>query len=350
MCLIHYFNKLIMTSKIFILLGLYIILTNGLSCMQQYECQSVTVDYNYAGCYAGECKCIIELGFSGNATTLSKCDCLPPSSVYWLNNLPYCLNYIESVNFKLANTRNELLKNKIITLYNQILWPSAAVLAQQIATHSLTGELFQLFDTNVEGVIDPLGKVNGFEGTAEYFIGSVWTGLTRVTSLYFSHLVAENNKVSINIDIHFGRYDNTTTSVFFDLYNLTQTGIFTFNDDNKIQKMNLVIRNLGLTVNSFNQNTLETIQNICQTILFGAKCNATFDPLGYYTDMNDCVNYLSTIEYGSWDNVRQNTTVCRAYHRLLAILRPHVHCPHVGKTGGNMCITYTADDLYLEQF
>src|SRR6185295_15401621 len=93
----------------------------SLSCNEQYQCLSVTNDYNYIECFNNLCKCRFDLGFSGEATTISKCNCMPPFSVYWKNNIPYCIRYEDAVIYQLNKTRNELLKSKVKELYNNII-------------------------------------------------------------------------------------------------------------------------------------------------------------------------------------------------------------------------------------
>jgi len=131
-------------------------------------------------------------------------------------------------------------------------------------------------------------------------------------------------------------------------YNLTQSGSFTFNSANQIQSMDLIIHNLGFAVNGINTpaNTL----GVCEAILFAANCNSVMDPAGFYTDVNDCVTFMNSISFGSWDNLRTNSVSCRTYHAILAIARPQVHCPHAGKTGGGVCVDVPYTSLYNEQF
>jgi len=57
-------------------------------CTEQWECISVTDDYNYVSCSNGQCSCKADLGFSGSATAEDRCGC--DGSVYWGNGVPYC--------------------------------------------------------------------------------------------------------------------------------------------------------------------------------------------------------------------------------------------------------------------
>ncbi|KAF9021325.1 hypothetical protein BDZ89DRAFT_1071557 [Hymenopellis radicata] len=57
-----------------------------------------------------------------------------------------------------------------------------------------------------------------------------------------------------------------------------------------------------------------------------------------YESFDACVDFLSHTPFGdAWEG-GQNTTWCRYIHKNLVLLRPEIHCPHVGPTGGGMCI------------
>jgi len=59
-------------------------------CQQQWECQGVSVDYNYVQCSSGACQC--KAGFSGQATVDNKCSCISPRYVTWSNGEAFCLS------------------------------------------------------------------------------------------------------------------------------------------------------------------------------------------------------------------------------------------------------------------
>jgi len=286
------------------------------------------------------------LGFAGAATTTSKCNCPAPYNVYWTTS-PYCIAYGDAVTFKQQSARETLLIGKIRQLYDSIIWPAAAGWAGDIATGNYNGAYFELFSHDVKGVIDPLGTVTGFQGTAEYFVGQVWTGISRISATPFIQIYASGDAVFVNVDILFGQYLTPESTTPYYSYNLTQTGVFNFNSDDQIYHVDLVIHNVQLAVGPANPDNLQYRTVTCQTI-FGANCGPSNDPAGYYTDMNDCVNFMNSIEFGSWDNIRQNTTTCRVYHATLALLRPSEHCPHTGKTGGGKCSPHTAADYYAD--
>ena len=51
----------------------------------------------------------------------------------------------------------------------------------------------------------------------------------------------------------------------------------------------------------------------------------------------------------------RNTLLCRMVHQNMVPLRPEVHCPHIGPTGGGYCVDYpsyavTVGQTYFTNF
>lgn len=316
-------------------------LINALNCPQgQYQCSSVTLDYNYVECSSGTCKCRTSLGFVGNATLAGKCSCPSPLEVYWKSGVPYCTSLQNGVQFQLNTTRDKILREKTTSLFNYILWPNSQALAYQILADNLVGGYFDLFAENAKGRVDPLGSFNDKKGIVEYYVGTIWTGVSRVLSYHIRALVASGNKVGVTADMLFAQYATPTDTVPYYYYNFTQTGIITFDDNNLIKSMDMINRNVGLNVGHLFDESDEHRQIVCYIIMVQANCNSTYDPAGYYSSFEDCYNYQKAIPFGNWDNQRTNSTLCRLYHATLAGIDPYHHCPHAGKTGGGKCFDY----------
>ena len=56
------------------------------------------------------------------------------------------------------------------------------------------------------------------------------------------------------------------------------------------------------------------------------------------------MTFTADIEDGTWSHVDDNSMVCRQYHGLMALVRPDVHCMHMGKTGGGKCVPFSYFD------
>lgn len=309
---------------------------NGFSCNTKSDCVSVTTNVNFVDCNNNLCECAKDRGFVGNATVESKCDCPDPSDIEIKNSVQYCINIEDALSWKAEMEREELLKSRVKFIYTSLIWPGASQLSIKIATGNYTGGLFDIFHPQVKGRVEPLGTFVGPDGTTEYFVGSVWTGRSQVYGANFDKLEAVGNKVFINIDIYFKYFSDMSQPPY--QYNLTQTGFFVFDDDNLITSLDLVIRDVQWSVGPFNRPTAQWYQTLCHVVVNVAKCGPEQDPEGHFTDFNDCLTYMQSIPFGTWDFVRANTAICRQYHSTLAMLRPHLHCPHAGKTGGGKCV------------
>jgi hypothetical protein len=313
-------------------------------CNTTLDCEKVAYDPTFVECLNNTCRCIQERGFVGSATRQEKCNC--NGTVQTIDNKTWCANLEAALAWNKEQNRNRILKEKVAGIYTSIVWPSSTTIAAKVAAGNLTGGVFDFFNHNVEGRIDPLGEIHGQDGVVEYFVGQVWTGQTIVYDAYFNKLFTSGNKVFMDVHIMFRMYPYfPDVSVSFD-YNLTQTGTFTFGDDDKIILLDLVIRNVDWAVEAWTSQSLANLQRICYTIVHVAKCDATHDADGYYADMQECMSFIGMKKWGTWDRIRDDSALCRQYHSVLAILRPDLHCSHTGKTGGGKCIVKNYRDQY----
>jgi len=202
---------------------------------------------------------------------------------------------------------------------------------------------------NSAGRVDPAGTFFNQDSLVEYFYGLVWIGSTRISKINFTKIIAFGNKVAMRVILTLDQMSPDQSTVLSQS-NLTQTGFFTFNDQNTIQSTELSILNLGWHSDGFFPQNNATLETVCFLITVVANCNATHDPSGFYTNFADCMNFLYSTEWGTWAQLRDNTVMCRSFHALLAIGRPSIHCSHSGKTGGGKCTTHNYVDYYLEEF
>lgn len=315
----------------------------ALDCTAQWQCSSVTTDYNYVRCNAGQCQCLTSNGFTGAATTSSKCGCPLGYSVTWANGLPYCYNLANAIAFQQEHDRCDLLKGQITTLYNGLVWPSSRNIMLSLIG-GVPSTATNLFSSVSNGRVDPAGEFHNFAGFTEYFYGTLWLGSTRVPQVDIQQLLCNGNKVSVRLNIFFQQFTSTDGSQLVYVYNLTQSGLFSFDDNNLINGTDLVIHNLGKVSNPKTPPGPDIIGGVCY-LYSQAQCTPTDDPTGYYTDFNDCFVFLSGTPFGTWDDLRQNSVLCRYYHVLLA-LADKMHCKHVGKTGGGKCFDRTYESYY----
>lgn len=332
-------------TAVLMLMVLAISSTYASQCFQTWQCTSSSENYNYVECIDGACQCKTDLGFTGSATFEDKCKCADPKQVYWKQGDPFCLSYEDAVTCQHEETREAILESKVRLIYDSLIWP----VPQTIMGGLIYGDnsfMETLFAPNAAGRVDPVGSYSDFEGIVEYFYGTVWQGFAKVQSVDMRKIVAQGNEVASRVNILIGYYDQDDNLMFS--ANTTQTGIFTFNEDNLVEKTELIIHYLGKA--NAGQSAAEIIGAACHFIMNVAQCTSEHDPDGYYNDFNDCYAHLSGLNIGSWDDVPSDTAICRYYHSLLAIARPHQHCSHSGKTGGGKCIDTPYSDYYKKEY
>jgi hypothetical protein len=231
----------------------------------------------------------------------------------------------------------KIQSRKIKELYDDIVFPRSVevITGQRSVAH--------IFDSHVRGRVTPAGHFHDAEAVNEYFFGLAATPTSKVTRVTFQSLAASGNKVAVEVDIFFQR---TTGGDF----TLRQTGFFTFDRRDRVTSFDLTILNLGAAANPKSDAEREGgIAGVCAVLTTGIGGRPATCP-GEYASFDDCLHFMHSIPYGTWDRANSNTFVCRQFHTLLTPFRPEVHCPHAGKTGGGACIDFTYESFFEEEF
>jgi hypothetical protein len=226
---------------------------------------------------------------------------------------------------------------RIRRLYADLIFPiPTLILAGKVSVASI-------FDPTVRGRVTPVGQFEEAEAVNEYFFALASTPMSRVTKTTFQSLVASGDKVAVEVDIHFRQTGGGE-------FTLRQTGFYTFNAEDRVVSFDLAILNLGAAVNPRSDAEKDAnIQSVCQVLTVGMGQLPATCP-GEYTSLADCVAFMHSIPYGSWDRANSHTAVCRQLHTLLTPYRPDVHCPHAGKTGGGMCVDFPYESFFETEF
>jgi len=219
------------------------------------------------------------------------------------------------------------------TLYAGLIYPNALniVTAGQYPAG--------IFADNAGGRITPVGEFTDQEGTFEYFYGLAAN--TDIVSATFPKLIARDNIVAFQVTLLIDHNQIGAEG----LQNLTQEGFITFDDNSLIISYDLAILRLGQATVVTPSEYPAVIQNICTVADQYCVGNLT-----QYASHDACVAELTTVNFGTWDNLQSNTTSCRMLHSTLVPLRPWYHCPHIGPTGGNACIDLPYSEYYSESF
>lgn len=237
-----------------------------------------------------------------------------------------------------VNRREQARTRKVQRLYRNLIFPiPTLILAGTISVENI-------FAPDVHGRVTPVGQLHDPEAVNEYFFGLASTPMSRVSQVTFQSLVASGDLVAVEVDIQFRGSGETRD------FKLRQTGFFTFNEEDRVKSFDLTILNLGAAVNPKSEAEKEAnIQSVCTALTVGVANLPATCP-GEYTDFADCVAFMHSIPYGSWDRANSNTAVCRQLHTLMTPYRPDVHCPHAGKTGGGMCVDFPYESFFETEF
>jgi hypothetical protein len=276
--------------------------------------------------------------------------------------------------------KQSIRMDKVRELYNGLIFPAnVGVLADPTSVE----HIFQ--QGVVKGRISPAGTFGDFEGVLEYFYGLVSSPLSRSDGIKIRSIVASGDKVAIEVDIHFcnAPLDNPALVAMCDPdvptndglgVNSTfrETGFFTFNADDRIISFDLALLNLGLVADSLTpEQRTQRIINACTALttahydlinqqpVFQGTCTSNFDevsdfPVGLpVTDgqaMTNCITYMSSLPFGSYNHAETNSFTCRELHTLITGLRPDVHCPHTSVSGGGVCVDTPLSSYFAEEF
>jgi hypothetical protein len=271
-----------------------------------------------------------------------------------------------------TQSESKLKKRKSVveTLYRGLIYPTPKTV---LADPSVVSSLFE--KSVIQGRVTPAGHYDDFEGAIEYFYGLALTPTSRVDAIKVRSMVASDDKVAIEVDIHFCQapYAGCDSSIAVGGNNRTirQTGFYTFNKSDKIISFDLTILNLGKFSDvSSAEARMQTIIGVCtalttahfnvitEQVVFNGTCTDQFDgsedfpqgfPVSAGDPMKNCVAFMSSIPYGTWDQPSSNTFTCRALHSLLTPFRA-LHCMHVNYDGGGKCVDSDYGDFFKKEY
>jgi hypothetical protein len=213
-----------------------------------------------------------------------------------------------------------------------------------------------LFSEDVIGRVDDSRTFYGRELNTEYVFGSFATlgSNTSIVSVLGLPIHHENLRFATNKNVA-----SVTELVLFNLTLINrivpvQIDIwFAFNTQEQIIAYDVsfrwfawlfdrILQSIGggeynRPDNSTTKSLLKSslVRQICET----ASKHCAYSNTTQYDNKSQCVEFLSQkIRLGSSYEFGMNTILCRSLHELMVPLRPDVHCPHIGPTGGGMCM------------
>jgi hypothetical protein len=215
-----------------------------------------------------------------------------------------------------------------------------------------------LFAENVIGRVDATRTFLGRELNTEYIFGSF-------SNLGLNPSILNLLGVPLSHEpIHFTANQNIVSVAELVFFNLTLINEiipvevdtwFTFNAGGEISEYDASFRWLDWIIDDLldiftrslgAENAISDLASALATQICQTASTYCIGGLTQYESVAECNDFLTTkIRFGTAYEFGMNTLLCRSLHELMIPLRPEVHCPHVGKTGGNMCV----DDLTYAQ-
>ncbi|KAK4152410.1 hypothetical protein C8A00DRAFT_16286 [Chaetomidium leptoderma] len=221
----------------------------------------------------------------------------------------------------------------------------------------------RLFNQDVVGRVDPVGNFTGFEHSIEYFfaLSPLPQGnpaKAAITGYKMTEFSSQCRDVAASVVylycsvVNPGGEDHGKP-----LPPLKQVAFWRFDKQGAVLKYDAWIPNLNSWVETTTGAYVAdphfragSIQQICAATQM--RCNGANTQ---WDSVEECVATLSKKTYGSYDEAWGDNVVCRTIHLVLTQVRPDVHCPHVGPTGGGKCVdvaypeNYFADEMLYDQ-
>ncbi|KAJ7908404.1 hypothetical protein B0H13DRAFT_2233272 [Mycena leptocephala] len=235
-------------------------------------------------------------------------------------------------------------------IYNLTVFPANAKIIAEGAPAVPPG----LFNANATGRVTPVGEFFGFQDSFEYFFGlaPLPTGsppngaISKATLAEFTSGCPEVAASTVYLTLSTINLDNST-GPFITI--LKQIAFWRFDDSGAVLYYDAWIPDLDLFspfINGFDIYTLDGMSQVIQEIC-GLQAQTCVGPNTVYDGVDGCMRTLAAKPFGRSDETWGDNVVCRIVHVLLTKIRPEVHCPHVGPTGGGKCIDVEYNDVYF---
>lgn len=320
--------------KVLFFIAVIICLCQSLGCVDRHQCfPAVSNGRNWVDCIVGQCTCLSLKGFDGNATFTNPCDCSSPKeTTHHESGQLLCVDIEGAVVAANQKIREAFLKSQVVQIYQNTIGITTPTL---IAAEYISVD--NLFASRINGRVTPFGSMN--DTTFRNFFYSL-AAFSNITNVRFIDLKAEGNTVSIRVDTEANEAGEP-------IFNLTQTGFFYFDPNNKVAAADLSLLNFGKHQNIPPQFAIFVAQGVCE--IHSILCTG---PNQQYANVTECINFLiNSIPFGTYDQINSNTLVCRSIFADMvpyppAIHGSNLHCPDIGPSGGVQCRDVPYSDFY----
>lgn len=240
-----------------------------------------------------------------------------------------------------AGPRQDLILDRTTALFNYTLFPFAKEITE-------SGEyLSDILSETLVGRVNPLGTFKRLV-MQQYFYSVA--AVKPINEVKVVALVANKNVVSGRVDLIGTRSSLTGSNPLLSgAIRISFIGNFYFNRDNKIEGMDFVLVNAGSAFdNAYATPELKALTIAENCAITQEHC---VDNYTAFESLQDCIDYQTEIDFGSYDRANSNSAVCRNLHTNLLAQSPvdvgaMVHCKHVSKEGGDICVDFSYESFY----
>jgi len=350
-------------------------------------CLAVSDAPSFVFCNSTTNKCQCKPEFSGNASVAGPCRCAAPKQVYFqlgtsspLNSVSItdalassslvpaewgvtAVRCVDLIGLEAAEAKNAKHKASVLKFFNNTIYPTPQAILQN------PDMLLDILSPTVKSRISPAGSFDGFQGVVEYFYGFIAQPGLISQRVDVRSIAATGNTVAVKANIFIvngqpaGGFPPAT-------FNLSIFSFFTFDDNDKIQSIDVSVPNLGKLLDAVGPAALVTqlqqgrIQFTCQILTLPSPLSTNqtgtcgwYDPFNAgpnpLNQFNACVAFMNSIAFGSFNRINANNVVCRFLHALLTVSSPAaaaLHCPHTSIGGGGACIEFTYESFFQVEY
>ncbi|KAK4497198.1 hypothetical protein PRZ48_011648 [Zasmidium cellare] len=215
-----------------------------------------------------------------------------------------------------------------------------------------------LFAEHATGRVSPVGDFEDFEDSIEYFFALAPTPFTNnaSTAFYDSQVV----------DFVSGCADVAASLVYFrtgsvdpltgqldqsrPVSTLSQVAFWRFDQSGAVEKYQAWVPNLQAWTRAssgidYTSTQVQTGAAAALCPVIQQRCTGADQQ---FSTVQDCTQQLSAKPFGNFDEAWGDNIACRTIHIILTMVRPDVHCPHVGPSGGGKCVDVDYSTDYFD--
>ncbi|PPJ50226.1 hypothetical protein CBER1_07179 [Cercospora berteroae] len=243
--------------------------------------------------------------------------------------------------------------NTIREIYGLTVYPNNVPILKQGCDKALRPGLFSPYAT---GRVSPVGDFTGFNDSCEYFFALApnpedqeFQGLGIYQADVVEFTSGCPNIAASVVYLRTAKYDQNTRQIDpnVPVSTLAQVAFWQFDAYGQVERYHAWITNLEAWIKAGTGVDFSALlyQKFVPVVLcpgIQQRCTGQYQQ---YLDVTTCILELELKPFGSFDEVWGDNVACRLIHLILTQVRPDIHCPHVGPTGGGKCvdINYSVD-------